>query len=148
MVDVGAKPRTEREAVARGRVFMHEDTLALLRGHEAKKGDVLTVAKIAAIQGAKRCSDLIPLTHAVALDGIDVQFGFDGVGPSLGIEARVASNGRTGVEMEALTAVAVAALTVYDMLKAVDRGMVIGEIALWEKRGGKSGEWLREPPSP
>jgi cyclic pyranopterin phosphate synthase len=145
MVDVGAKATTEREAVARGRVFMHQDTLDLLHGHEAKKGDVLTVAKIAAIQGAKRASDLIPLAHAVALDGIEIQFGFDGVGPSLGIEARVASNGRTGVEMEALTAVAVAALTVYDMLKAVDRGMVIGEIALWEKRGGKSGEWMREP---
>ena len=143
MVDVGAKPETQREAVARGRVFMHEDTLALLRKHDTKKGDVLTVAKIAAIGGAKRTSDLIPLAHLVALDGIDLQFAFDGVGPSLGIEARVASNGRTGVEMEALVAVAVAALTVYDMLKAVDRGMVIGEIALWEKRGGKSGEWLR-----
>jgi cyclic pyranopterin phosphate synthase len=148
MVDVGAKPRTDREAVARGRVFMHRETIALLQGHEAKKGDVLTVAKIAAIQAAKRCSDLIPLAHSVELDGIDLQFGFDGVGPSLGIEARVASNGRTGVEMEAMTAVAVAALVVYDMLKAVDRGMVIGEIALWEKRGGKSGTWLREPPSP
>ena len=145
MVDVGAKDTTQREAVARGRVFMHADTLALLRDHAAEKGDVLTVAKIAAIQGAKRCSDLIPLAHAVTLDGIDVQFGFDGVGPSLGIEARVASNGRTGVEMEALTAVAIAALTVYDMLKAVDRGMVIGEVALWEKRGGKSGTWMREP---
>ena len=145
MVDVGAKDVTAREAVARGRVFMHEDTLAMLRDHTAEKGDVLTVAKIAAIQGAKRCSDLIPLAHAVVLDGIDLQFGFDGVGPSLGIEARVASNGRTGVEMEALTAVAIAALVVYDMLKAVDRGMVIGEVALWEKRGGKSGEWMREP---
>ena len=147
MVDVGAKPPTAREAVARGRVFMHADTLALLKGHAAAKGDVLTVAKIAAIQGAKRASELIPLAHAVALDGIDVRFGFDGVGPSLGIEARVASNGRTGVEMEALTAVALAALTVYDMLKAVDRGMVIGEIALWEKRGGRSGEWRRAPSS-
>jgi cyclic pyranopterin phosphate synthase len=149
MVDVGAKAVTSREAVARGRVFMHQDTLDLLRRHDAQKGDVLTVAKIAAIQGAKRCADLIPLAHTVELDGIEISFGFDDVGPSLGIEARVASNGRTGVEMEALTAVAVAALTVYDMLKAVDRGMVIGEVALWEKRGGKSGTWLRQPtPAP
>ena len=145
MVDVRGKEPSQREAVARGRVFMHQDTLDLLKGHAAKKGDVLTVSKIAAIQAAKRCSDLIPLAHSVELDGIDVQFGFDDVGPSLGIEARVASIGRTGVEMEALTAVAVAALTVYDMLKAVDRGMVIGEVALWEKRGGKSGTWIREP---
>jgi cyclic pyranopterin phosphate synthase len=122
---------------------MHEDTLELLRGHAASKGDVLTVAKVAAIQAAKRASELIPLAHAVGLDGIDVQFAFSSTGPSLGIEVRVASNGRTGVEMEALTAVAVAALTVYDMLKAVDRGMVIGEIALWEKSGGKSGTWRR-----
>jgi cyclic pyranopterin monophosphate synthase len=149
MVDVGAKPPTQREAIARGRVFMHKDTMALLRGHEAKKGDVLTVAKIAAIQAAKRASELIPLAHAVALDGIDVQFAFDGAGPSLAIDVRVASQGRTGVEMEALTAVAVAALTVYDMLKAVDRGMVIGEIALWEKSGGRSGTWRRSPtPTP
>lgn len=143
MVDVGAKRVTTREAVARGRVFMHASTLALIRSHAAAKGDVLTVAKIAAIGAAKRTSDLIPLAHSLVLDGIDVEFSFDDEGPSVGIEVRVASSGRTGVEMEALAAVAVAGLTIYDMLKAVDRGMVIGEIALWEKRGGKSGAWKR-----
>jgi cyclic pyranopterin phosphate synthase len=145
MVDVGEKPSTAREAVARGRVFMHQDTLALVRAHDTKKGDVLTVAKLAGIQAAKRTADMIPLAHTLALDGIDLAFSFDDAGPSLAIEARVASVGRTGVEMEALCAVAIAALTVYDMMKAVDRGMVIGEIALWEKRGGKSGEWRRSP---
>jgi len=143
MVDVGGKDVTQREATARGRVFMHATTLALLRSHAAAKGDVLTVAQIAAIQAAKRCAELIPLAHAIPLEGIDVRYDFDDAGPSLAIEVRVATNGRTGVEMEALTAVAVAALTVYDMLKAVDRGMVIGEIALWEKKGGRSGTWRR-----
>jgi cyclic pyranopterin phosphate synthase len=145
MVDVGAKDVTAREAIARGRVFMHAETLALVRSHDAKKGDVLTVAKLAGIQAAKHTSDMIPLAHPLALDGIDLAFAFDDEGPSLAIEARVASTGRTGVEMEALCAVSVAALTVYDMMKAVDRGMVIGEIALWEKRGGKSGDWRRRP---
>jgi cyclic pyranopterin phosphate synthase len=143
MVDVGAKRVTAREAVARGRVFMHASTLSLIRTHAAEKGDVLTVAKIAAIGAAKRTSSLIPLAHSLALDGVDVEFAFDDEGPSVAIEVRVASSGRTGVEMEALTAVAVAGLTIYDMLKAVDRGMVIGEIALWEKRGGKSGVYRR-----
>ena len=145
MVDVGSKSVTAREAVARGRVFMHAETLALVRSNDTKKGDVLTVAKLAGIQAAKRTAELIPLAHALPLDGIDVRFAFDDAGPSLAIEARVASTGRTGVEMEALCAVSVAALTVYDMMKAVDRGMVIGEIALWEKRGGKSGDWRRRP---
>ena len=148
MVDVGAKDITQREATARGRVFMHAKTLALLQTHAIAKGDVLTVAQIAAIQAAKRCSELIPLTHSIPLEGIDVRYDFDPAGPSLAIEARVATNGRTGVEMEALTAVAVAALTVYDMMKAVDRGMVIGEIALWEKKGGKSGTWRRDDAAP
>src|SRR5688572_15125572 len=143
MVDVGAKRVSSREAVARGRVFMHAKTLELIRSHAAAKGDVLTVAKIAAIGAAKRTSDLIPLAHSLVLDGIDVEFSFDDEGPSVGIEVRVASSGRTGVEMEALAAVAVAGLTIYDMLKAVDRGMVIGEIALWEKRGGRSGVYKR-----
>jgi len=144
MVDVGAKAVTQREATARGKVFMHKDTLELLKAHATAKGDVLTVAQIAAIQAAKRCAELIPLAHAIPLDGIDVRYDFEETGPSLAIEARVATSGKTGVEMEALTAVAVAALTVYDMLKAVDRGMVIGEIALWEKKGGRSGTWRRE----
>jgi len=143
MVDVSAKGVTTREALARGRVFMHARTLATVRENTSKKGDVLTVAKIAAIGAAKRTAELIPLAHTLALDGIDVAFVLDPLGPSVAIEARVSCAGRTGVEMEALTAVAVAALTIYDMLKAVDRGMVIGEIALWEKRGGKSGDWQR-----
>jgi cyclic pyranopterin phosphate synthase len=123
---------------------MHEATLALIHENRAAKGDVLTVAKLAAIGAAKKTAELIPLAHLLALDGVDVVFTLDNTGPSVGIEARVASTGRTGVEMEALTAVAIAALTIYDMLKAVDRGMVIGEIALWEKRGGKSGDWRRK----
>ena len=143
MVNVGAKRVTSREAVARGRVFMHASTLALVRSHTAAKGDVLTVAKIAAIGAAKRTDELIPLAHSLVLDGVDVEFSFDDDGPSVGIEVRVASSGKTGVEMEAMAAVAVAGLTIYDMLKAVDRGMVIGEIALWEKRGGKSGAYRR-----
>ena len=143
MVDVGAKRVTSRVAVARGRVFMKASTLALVVAHKAAKGDVLTVAKIAGIGAAKRCSELIPLAHPLALDSVEVEFTLDARGPSVGIEARVSCSGRTGVEMEALTAVSVAALTIYDMLKAVDRGMVIGEIALWEKRGGKTGAWRR-----
>ncbi|MEP7028471.1 MAG: cyclic pyranopterin monophosphate synthase MoaC [Candidatus Eisenbacteria bacterium] len=144
MVDVGAKPETQREALARGCVFMKKATLAVVRKNGAAKGDVLTVAKLAAIGAAKKTGELIPLAHTLALDGIEVSFRLDNAGPSIAIEARVASYGRTGVEMEALTAVSVAALTIYDMLKAVDRGMVIGEIALWEKRGGKSGDWRRK----
>ena len=145
MVDVASKPPTEREALARGRVFMHADTLALIRENRAHKGDVLTVAKIAAIGAAKRTGELIPLAHTLALDGVDVAFDLDSENSSVGIEARVGATGRTGVEMEALAAVSVAALTIYDMMKAVDRGMVIGEIALWEKRGGRSGVYRRKP---
>lgn len=147
MVNVGAKDVTVREAVARGRVFMHQETLSLLRGHGSDKGDVFTVAKLAAIGAAKRTSELVPLAHTLPLDGVDVFFAFDDSGPSVAIESRVGATGRTGVEMEALCAVAIAALTIYDMLKAVDRGMVIGEIALWEKRGGRSGPWRRAPVS-
>jgi len=143
MVNVAAKNVTVREALARGRVFMHEATLRAVRDNQAKKGDVLTVAKIAAIGAAKRTGELIPLAHTLALDGVDVEFVLDDLGPSVAIEARVSSTGKTGVEMEAMTAVAVAALTIYDMLKGIDRGMVIGEIALWEKSGGKSGDWHR-----
>ena len=143
MVNVGSKGSTVREALARGRVFMHAATLRAVRDNLAKKGDVLTVAKIAAIGAAKRTGELIPLAHTLALDGIDVEFVLDELGPSVAIEARVSSTGKTGVEMEAMTAVAVAALTIYDMLKGIDRGMVIGEIALWEKSGGKSGDWHR-----
>jgi cyclic pyranopterin monophosphate synthase len=145
MVDVGAKAVTQREAMARGRVFMHAETLRTVRANTAAKGDVLTVAKLAAIGAAKQTSSLIPLAHPLALDAVEVTFTLDARGPSIGIEARVACTGRTGVEMEALCAVSVAALTIYDMLKAVDREMVIGEITLWEKRGGRSGDWRRKP---
>jgi len=143
MVDVGEKPVTKRVAVARGRVFMHRDTLDLLREGRAAKGDVLTTAHLAGVMAAKRTSDIIPLAHPLVLDAVDLAFAIDEGGPSIGIEARVRARGRTGVEMEALTAVTVAALTLYDMLKAVDRGMVMGEIAVWEKRGGRSGVFRR-----
>ncbi|MFI5370869.1 MAG: cyclic pyranopterin monophosphate synthase MoaC [Candidatus Eisenbacteria bacterium] len=143
MVDVGAKPVTTRVALARGRVFMHRDTLALLESGRAPKGDVITTAHVAGVMAAKRTADLIPLAHPLALDGVDMAFLPDDANSSILIEARVRTRARTGVEMEALTAVSVAALTLYDMLKAVDRGMVIGEIALWEKRGGRSGVYRR-----
>jgi cyclic pyranopterin phosphate synthase len=143
MVNVAEKRVTARTATARGRVFMHRDTLKLLRSGAAAKGDVLATAHVAGVMAAKRTSEIIPLTHSIPLDGVDLSFSFDTPGSSVGIEARVATRSRTGVEMEALTAVAVAALTLYDMLKAVDRGMVMGEITLWEKRGGRSGTWRR-----
>ncbi len=143
MVDVGAKRVTNRVAIARGRVFLHRATLRLLADGNAPKGDVLTTAHLAGVLAAKRTAELIPLAHPLALDGVDLAFTLDRESSSVGIEARVRNRGKTGCEMEALTAVSVAALTLYDMLKAVDRGMVIGEIALWEKRGGKRGAWRR-----
>ena len=143
MVDVGEKPLTRREAVARGRVFMHRDTLALLRERRAPKGDVLTTAHLAGVLAAKRTAELIPLAHSLPLDSVEIGFTLEDDSSSVGIESRVRNRGRTGCEMEALTAVTVAALTLYDMLKAVDRGMVMGEFALWHKRGGKSGEYRR-----
>lgn len=146
MVDVTAKKITTREAVARGRVFLAPATLELLREGRTPKGDVLATAHLAAVMAAKRTSDLVPLAHPVAVEAVDVAFELDPGGPAVLIETRVRTRGRTGVEMEALTAVSAAALTLYDMLKAVDRGMVIGEIALWEKRGGRSGTWKRREP--
>jgi cyclic pyranopterin phosphate synthase len=143
MVDVGDKPVTARVAVARGRVFMHRDTLELLRNGDAPKGDVLTTAHLAGVMAAKRTADIIPLAHSLPLDGVDLAFTLDVETASVSIESRVRTRGRTGVEMEALTAVTVAALTLYDMLKAVDRGMVMGEFAVWEKRGGRSGVFRR-----
>jgi cyclic pyranopterin phosphate synthase len=142
-VDVGAKRVTKREAVARGRLRMRPATLALIARGEAPKGDVLATAHLAGVMAAKRTSELIPLAHPVPLDGVDLTFAPDDDPASIRIEARVRCSGRTGVEMEALTAVSVAALTLYDMLKAVDRDMVIEEIALWEKRGGRSGAYRR-----
>jgi cyclic pyranopterin phosphate synthase len=143
MVHVGDKPVTRRTAVARGRVFMHRRTLALLGAGEHPKGDAIAAAHLAGVMAAKRTADLIPLAHPVVLDGVDMAFSPDLETSSIAIESRVRTRGRTGVEMEALTAVAVAALTLYDMLKSADRGMVIGEIALWEKRGGRSGPYRR-----
>jgi cyclic pyranopterin phosphate synthase len=143
MVDVSPKRVTARTAVARGRVFMRRETLALLRDGRTPKGDVLTTAHLAGVMTAKRTDTLLPLAHPLPVEGIDVSFSLEAATSSVAIEARVRTRARTGVEMEALTAVAVAALTIYDMLKAVDRGMVVGEIALWEKRGGRSGVYRR-----
>jgi cyclic pyranopterin phosphate synthase len=143
MVDVGDKPVSARVALARGRVFMHRETLELLRDGRAPKGDVLTTAHLAGVLAAKRTAEIIPLAHFLPLDSVDLAFSLDPDTASVGIEARVRTRGRTGVEMEALTAVTVAALTLYDMLKAVDRAMVMGEFAVWEKRGGRSGVFRR-----
>ena len=145
MVDVGAKAETEREAVARGLVRMAPATLKLLQSGKTPKGNMLATAHIAAVMAAKRTSDWIPLTHALSLDAVDVAFGYQARPAAVTIEVKVRTTGRTGVEMEALTAVAAAGLTLVDMLKAVDRTLVIGDIALWEKRGGRSGEWKRKP---
>ena len=141
MVDVGAKDATERVAVATGRIVMRSTTLDLIASGTAKKGDVLGVARIAAIQGAKRTSDLIPLCHPIAITKVAIDFAIEPATSSVRCTATVACTGRTGVEMEALMAVQVGLLTVYDMCKAVDRGMVITDVGLVEKRGGKSGEW-------
>ena len=143
MVNVSTKRVTARAAIARGRVFMHADTLALLRENRAPKGDVLAAAYLAGVMAAKRTSEIIPLAHPIPIEGIDLAFTLDDETSSVGIECRVRTRSRTGVEMEALTASVVAALTLYDMLKAVDRGMVMGEFALWEKRGGRSGVYRR-----
>jgi cyclic pyranopterin phosphate synthase len=145
MVDVGAKRVTRRVAVARGRVTMSAGTLRLLTRGAHPKGDAIATAHLAGVLAAKRASDLIPLAHSLPLDAIDLTFTPDPSTASVGIEARVATRARTGVEMEALVAVAMAALTLYDMLKSADRNMVIGDIALWEKRGGRSGVHRRRP---
>ncbi|MCS7221778.1 MAG: cyclic pyranopterin monophosphate synthase MoaC [Anaerolineae bacterium] len=144
MVDVGAKPDTSREAIARGEVRMRPETLRLIREGDLPKGDVLGTARLAGIMAAKRTAELIPLCHPLLLTYVGVDFTLDEEASRVTITATVRCNGQTGVEMEALTAVSVAALTIYDMAKAVDRGMIIGEIRLVEKRGGKSGEWSSE----
>jgi cyclic pyranopterin phosphate synthase len=143
MVDVGDKPATDRVAVARGVVFMHRETLKLVEENRVQKGDVLTVAKLAGIQAAKRTGELIPLAHIIPLSAVDLEFHLDPEGSSIGIQATTRAQHKTGVEMEALVAVSVAALTIYDMLKAADQQMVIGEISLWEKRGGQVGVYRR-----
>jgi cyclic pyranopterin phosphate synthase len=144
MVDVGHKPDTERIAVARGEVSMKVETLELIRAGHMKKGDVLTVAQIAGIAASKRTSDLIPLCHPLPLSSIDVDLALDDSLPGVIITATVRTVGKTGVEMEALTAVSVAALTVYDMAKAAQKTMRIQNIRLVEKRGGKSGDVVNE----
>lgn len=141
MVDVGPKPETERVAIASGRISMLPATAKAVAAGRIGKGDVLGVARLAGIQAAKRTSDLIPLCHPLRLTGIDVALEVSG--NAVTIVATVKAFDRSGVEMEALAAVSAAALTVYDMCKAIDRGMVIGEIRLDEKRGGKSGTWKR-----
>jgi cyclic pyranopterin phosphate synthase len=144
MVDVGAKAETERSATAAGRVLMNASTLALIEGGGVKKGDVLSVAQLAGIMAAKRTPDLIPLCHPLALSAVEVKLRTVAEPPAIEISATCRLKGRTGVEMEALTAVSVAALTVYDMCKAVDRGMRITDIRLRHKAGGKSGTFTAD----
>ena len=142
MVDVGAKAETRRVAVAEGRIRMRSETLHMILAGDAKKGDVLGIARIAAIQGSKRTSELIPLCHPVALTSVSVEFDIDAAASEVRCVVTAETMGRTGVEMEALTAASVALLTIYDMCKAVDRGMAMKGIRLLEKSGGKSGRWL------
>ena len=143
MVDVGAKPKTQRVAVASGRIAMRPATFRMVVEGGAAKGDVLGVARIAAIQAAKRTAELVPLAHPIALTRVNADFSFDAAQSEILLRATVECRGRTGVEMEALSAAAIGLLTIYDMVKAVDRGMVIRDIRLEEKRGGKSGHFLR-----
>ncbi|MEY4474153.1 MAG: cyclic pyranopterin monophosphate synthase MoaC [Pseudomonadota bacterium] len=139
MVDVSAKPATEREAIAEGRITMSAEALAAIRAGAVKKGDVLATARIAGIMAAKKTSELIPLCHPLMLSKVAIDFAFEADG--LRVTAMARLTGQTGVEMEALTAASVALLTIYDMAKALDKGMTIGNLRLLEKRGGKSGDW-------
>lgn len=146
MVDVGSKPATEREAVARGSVYMKKQTLKLITDKSriiGTKGDVFETARLAGIMAAKKTCELIPLCHQINLTSVAVDFTIDKKKNKVDIETRAKCTGRTGVEMEALMAVSASALTIYDMCKAVDRGIIISDIMLMEKRGGKSGEWKR-----
>ncbi len=139
MVDVSAKPATERESIAEGRIPMSAEALAAIRAGAVKKGDVLATARIAGIMAAKKTSELIPLCHPLMLSKVAIDFAFEADG--LRVTAMARLTGQTGVEMEALTAASVALLTIYDMAKALDKGMTIGNLRLLEKRGGKSGDW-------
>ena len=139
MVDVGAKPATERRAVAGGRITMSRGALEAIRDGNAPKGDVLSTARIAGIMAAKRTADLIPLCHPLALTKVSIDFTWEDNG--IAVEAVAQTTGQTGVEMEALTAASVALLTLYDMAKALDRAMILGDIRLLEKSGGRSGDW-------
>jgi len=147
MVDVTEKEPTLRQAVARGQIRMRPETVARIEEGGISKGDVLATARIAGIMAAKKTGELIPLCHPLELTGIELLFACDAVRGEIGIEAKVRTVGRTGVEMEALTAVGVAALTIYDMCKSVDREMTIADIRLMSKRGGKSGPFLRGTPA-
>lgn len=142
MVDVGGKPATARRAVASGRIAMSAEALAAIRAGNAPKGDVLSAARIAGILAAKRTGELIPLCHPLALDAVNVEFAYDT--DAIRVTATASLTGKTGVEMEAMTAVSVALLTIYDMAKAIDKGMVIGEVRLIAKSGGKSGDWMAD----
>src|SRR4051812_11404280 len=144
MVDVTPKEPTHRRAVARGRVYMKPETSAMVASNAVSKGDVLAVARVAGIQAAKRTPDLIPLCHQLTIGSVYVNFTFDDADTYIEVEAQVETVDRTGVEMEALTACSVAALTIYDMCKSTDRSMSIGNVALWEKTGGRSGVYRRE----
>ena len=144
MVDVGEKPPTRRTATAAARVLVNENTFALIRSGGMKKGDVLTVAQVAGVMGAKRTPDLIPMCHPILMDGIDLSLHLDEQRCAVEIQATVSCDGRTGVEMEALTAVSTAALTVYDMCKAVQKDMVITDIRLLRKTGGVHGDFERK----
>ena len=143
MVDVGGKAVTAREAVATGRIAMSRDAAAAIRGGLVKKGDVLAVARVAGIMAAKKTSDLIPLCHPLPLSSVAIDLSIDDAGVTATATAR--TSGQTGVEMEAMTAVSVALLTIYDMAKAIDRAMVIGGVRLIAKSGGKSGDWRADP---
>lgn len=144
MVDVSNKSETTRIAVAKGEIKMKPETLALVKDHALAKGDVLGVSQVAGIMGAKKTSELIPMCHPLFLSGIDISFSIHEEENTIGIEATVKNTGQTGVEMEALTAVSVAALTIYDMCKAADKDMVIGNIYLQIKSGGKSGDYAKK----
>lgn len=144
MVDVGDKPTTVRRAVATGRIIMQADTLKLIESGNSKKGDVLGIARIAGIMAAKKTSDLIPLCHPIPITSIEIDFQFEKDSSSILCTTTVATQAQTGIEMEALTAVQVTLLTIYDMCKAADRGMSMTEIQLLEKSGGKSGRWKRD----
>ena len=141
MVNVGDKPSTHRIAIATGKITMLPETFKMVEAGSHKKGDVLGIARIAGIQASKKTADLIPLCHPLTLTHVSLEFALEQKKNSITCQARVETTGPTGVEMEALTAVQVALLTIYDMCKAVDRGMVMGEIKLLEKSGGRSGEW-------
>ncbi|AHM55747.1 molybdenum cofactor biosynthesis protein C [Peptoclostridium acidaminophilum DSM 3953] len=142
MVDVGGKDDTNREATARACIKMNRETISMIRDGQMKKGDVLSVAQVGGIMGAKRTSDIIPMCHNIFISGVDIEFKLHE--EEIEISAVAKTRGKTGIEMEALTAVSVAALTIYDMCKAVDKGMVISDIMLIKKTGGKSGDYERE----